>query len=499
MKGRQNVARRRVLTIGVGTFLVAGQALAADLTIVPRLSVEETYTDNVRLGGRRTGQSDFVTNLSPGINIQSRGPRATLSLNYILNYLNFARVNRDQLRQNLIASGIFEVVEDLLTIDAQASISEQFISRAGPISGSIANITTNRRTVQAYNVSPAVKHRFGTFADFEARYGFRYFNADSRRDDQANGIFLSKSTAQSATATLVSGQRFTPFSWQLLFNNDNTKRTRTRTRTNFKSTTARANIEFQINRYLAALASGGWERFLANANAVNPFLPGIDIEGATWDFGARLTPGPRTTMTVRYGRRFNDMVWSAEGRYRMSDRTALTIRYAEDIDTSQRRLGRRLRLVGFDQFGNVIDPFTGLPFDPTDPAFDLTDAAFRVKRFTMTAVGTRKGNTFSLSSYYELRRLPPFPDQEGRGVSFNFSRQLNRRANAGISFNYRKTSGFRFVNGTDKFYGASANVTYQLGERVNARLRYNLADRNSTRARADFVENSVSLSLNATF
>ncbi len=496
MKGRQNIASRRVLTIVVGTLVVCGQAIAADLTIVPRLRVVETYTDNVRLRGGAAEQSDFVTSLSPGINIQSRGPRATISLDYNLNYLIFAKSDREELRHNLIASGIFEVVQDFLTIDAQASISEQFISRAGPISGSIANITDNRRTVQAYNIGAAIRRHFGTFADFETRYQFRYFDADNRAGDQAAGIFLSESTAHSATATLASGQQFTPFRWQLLFNHDDTNRTGTGT--NFKSTTALASFEFQVNRYFAALASGGWEQFRDNFNRDNPQLQDIDIEGATWDFGTRLTPGPRTTLTVRYGRRFDDMVWSAEGRYRMLARTTITVRYAEDIDTSQRSLGRRLVFVGFDQFGNIIDPFTGLPFDPTDPAFDLTDAAFRVKRFNMTVAGSRRGYSFSLSSYYQLRERPGFADEEGRGVRFNFSRQLNRRTDAGISFNYRKTE-FGSDNRTDKFYGGSANVTYQLGQHVNAQLRYIRANRNSTDAAADLVENSVSLSLTARF
>lgn len=496
MKVRQNIAPRRVLTIIVGMLPFAGQALAADLTVVPRLSVEETYTDNVRLLGRATEQSDFVTSLSPGINIQSRGPRLTLSLDYNLNYLIFAKSDRDEVRHNLVGSGIFEVVEDLLTIDAQASISEQFISRAGPISGSIANITDNRRTVQAYNIGAAVRHHFGAFADFETRYQFRYFNTDTRRDDEADGIFLSESTGQSVTTTLVSGQQFTPLRWQLLFNHDDTNRAGRSN--NFKSTTARANFEFQVNRYFAALASGGWERFRNNTNPDNPTITDLNLEGATWDFGARLTPGPRTTMTVRYGRRFDDMVWSAEGRYRISGRTAVTVRYAEDIDTSQGRLGRRLALVGFDQFGNIIDPFTGLPFDPADPAFDLTDAAFRVKRFTMAVSGTRKANSFSLSSYYELRERSGFADEEGRGVSASFSRRLNRRTNAGVSFNYRKTE-FGFLDRTDKFYGGSANITYQLGQHVDAQLRYNLANRNSTNANADLTENSVSLRLTARF
>lgn len=487
---RKNIA----LLMGTGLALAwgAGTALptrAAQWEFVPSLDISETYTDNVRLTSNNR-QTDFVTSVAPGLSITGLGRRSQVVIDYTLSYFYFPNLNNGDVRHNFLGTGSFEVVRDWLYMSAQGSISEQFLNQLRALSISPANQTANRRTVQSYNLSPSLRHRFGSYADLDARYTFRYFNSDNNPNDIANGTFVSATGTQSVDASLTSGQYFWPFKWSVNVNHDTVNRVNSPG--SFGNTRATGDVEAHLLSWFDLLASGGYEKF-RNVGFT------IDNKAATWDVGARLRPGPRTDITARFGRRFGDGIWSLNGRYTMSPRTAVIVEYREDIDTTQLRLGRRLGNITVGNNGTLIDPTTGVLFDPNDPGFDLGNQPFRSKRFSMSLAGSRKQNTFNVQSYYERRsRGAPITLRVTRGVSFNFQRQQTRRVQATAFFTYRKTN-FEGGNRQDKFYGGSAGLSYRLGQIITSELTYNRSTRNSNFNLFDLDENAVTFTLRALF
>ena len=83
---RGAVIRGRFRCGGV-CFCFASASGAAEWTVLPRLSLSETYTDNVRLGGGfggvggfgagRNAGGDFVTQINPGGVIRGQGAALT--------------------------------------------------------------------------------------------------------------------------------------------------------------------------------------------------------------------------------------------------------------------------------------------------------------------------------------------------------------------------------------------------------------------------------------
>lgn len=483
------IVLRGMLTAAVGLFAYTGAAVAVDVQFTPRLRVQEIYSDNVRLSSAGS-EDEFITNVTAGAGIVARGARSSLSVNYSLSYLYFAKQGVDQLRHNLVGATNLEILDDLFFIDAQASVSEQFVNRGGAISGNIGNLTDNRRTVQAYNVSPSIRQRLGDFALVEARYSFGYFKTDRRADDQANNLLLSSGTSNGFRVTIRNGPDFSTLQWQILLEND--KINRTGDGPSFETTTARANLEYRVDYWLSLLASGGYEKFK------DPTL-GFEPDGETWDVGARLRPGPRTSVTATYGRRFDEQVFSVNASYRLSSRTAVRISYTEDLENSQRSLGRRLGRTIIGDDGQVLDPFTGLPFDPSDPAFSLSDLSFRVNRVALAFTGSRRANSFSIQAFFEeRRRAVGDPTESASGVLARFGHSFGRRTDGNINFIYRKIE-FTELDREDNFFGGGASISYRLGRRVSSVLRYDLTHRNSSIPANRLVENSVSLSLAATF
>lgn len=142
------------------------------ISVVPRLSVTETYSNNVSL--RSTGQQrEFTTQLSPGISINSRAGRIKGTFNYSLNELLYANNTSARQSQNALStSGVVEALDNFAFIDFSGNISQQTISAFGTQSTNSAAINGNSTETSTYSLSPYIRGRLGGFADYVARYSW---------------------------------------------------------------------------------------------------------------------------------------------------------------------------------------------------------------------------------------------------------------------------------------------------------------------------------------
>ncbi len=104
---------------------------AGEWRVIPRMSLIETYSDNVRLGtaSSSSGSGDLITQVNPGVSVSGLGPRFNLRMDYTMNNLFYAEnSNLTRTRQQLDAMGTAELVEDLFFVDGRATISSK-ISR----------------------------------------------------------------------------------------------------------------------------------------------------------------------------------------------------------------------------------------------------------------------------------------------------------------------------------------------------------------------------------
>ncbi len=142
------------------------------ISIVPRLSVSERYTDNVSL--QSVGkQSELITQVSPGISISSRAGRIKGIFDYSLNELIYARNTSSRQSQNSLNTvGTIEAVDNWAFIDFSGNISQQAISAFGTQSNNASAINGNSTETSVYRLSPYFRGRLGGFADYVARYSW---------------------------------------------------------------------------------------------------------------------------------------------------------------------------------------------------------------------------------------------------------------------------------------------------------------------------------------
>ncbi len=476
--------RRRAIAPAVGLALLTGlwgfSATAGQWDITPSLEIVETYTDNVDLVSQQEPKTkDFVTRITPGISVVGEGARASFNLVYSPSLLIFAKSSKESdFRQFLNGKGNAELSEDLLFLDAAASINQQFLDRGGAISSNQDNATINRRTVQTYTISPYLKRDFGTVASAVLRYRGSYSDVSLPPNSVQFNDILKNTFDHNVSLRFDSGPQFSRLTWsaEAVYNNTD----RGGNQPNGHSTTERVFGNYQVSRWMKLVASAGYENIhdLTSNRRPNGFI---------WDAGVTLTPGPRTTLTVRGGRRYGEQNWTGELEYKFSDRTVLSAGYVSEITTIQRIL-----------VGELLNNPDGIVADPG--GFSLVNGAFKRNRAYANLRGRRGRSTFLFSGFWE-RRLPELnrPREDNYGGSVHFTRRFSRYLTGEVGGTYQKSKYYDALMRRDNFYSANANVTVQLSQSISGGLTYFFTYRNSTLADRDLRENAVKINLKATF
>ncbi len=149
------------------------------MTVVPRLSLTETLTDNVRLSSADR-QSEQITEISPGISVKFAGDRLKGFFDYALNQVVYANNSSPSRTQNaLSAAASLEAIEDWAYIDFGGQISQQMVSAFGLQSIDNTSVNANRAEVSSYRISPYVRGRLGDMSSYEARYSRTVTGSDS--------------------------------------------------------------------------------------------------------------------------------------------------------------------------------------------------------------------------------------------------------------------------------------------------------------------------------
>jgi uncharacterized protein (PEP-CTERM system associated) len=138
--------------------------------IVPRISISETWTDNVRLSNADK-RADMITTVSPGVSIRSDAGKLRGYLDYSLSRVQYAREGGSSSTQNLLNSMMtYEAVSNFAYIDVNGAISQQAISPFGQQSIDNSSINANRTEVATFSVSPYVRGRLAELANYQVRY-----------------------------------------------------------------------------------------------------------------------------------------------------------------------------------------------------------------------------------------------------------------------------------------------------------------------------------------
>ena len=459
---------RRMVRSDIAVLFVAGllsasgataQALATQgaektpggFRITPKISVRETYSDNVALAPRGQEKSDFITEIIPGIVITDRTARTTLKIDYSLdNFLYADDKNRNTATHQLSGKADIALVEDLLFVESNARISQQATSLLGPLGADSATSNRNNQTLRFFGIGPHLRKTLGREAVIDARYTLSQFSSG---DSSA----ASNSQGRRFAASANSGSAFRDWGWGIDFVDD---------RIDFKKSqdttldSLTGSLHYRVSPRLSVIGTAGYERN-------DYFTLGHKPEGAIWNLGFDWRPSQRTSFSASAGRRFFGNTYSLIFR-NVTRKTVWDLSYSRSLNTSRSSFGSgggTLRAALENQI---------LRLNPNISPADLEDAVVRAAQGRdLDAISE---NSFQTNTVFLETRLQGSVSLALRKMNmvftlFNSVRDSDTTGNANIF----TSSGDFALSRVIKQMGAGARWSYQLSPRNQASLSLDLS------------------------
>lgn len=454
---------------------------AGDWRLTPRVTAEETYSDNINLAPSGGERADFVTEVSPAIGLHGSGRRLKLDFDYILQGLLYARGTADPgVNHKLQAIGNAELWKNVFFIDARSTISQQNVSNSGRVTNNNLSVTNNRTDVITWEVSPYVRHRFGSYADTELRY---------TRDQVINsGVQGNDSTSNRIRTSIRSGKRFQRMTWSLVGSREKIDNESGR---NSEFQRVAAETRYHFSRKYSLILNGGIEK--------NDFATSRSSQdGPFWQVGLSWTPSPRTSIDAGFGKRFFGKNYFFDLSHR-SRRTVWSASYNEDTSTVRQVQLERQLIPLVDAFGEpILVPGTDTQIlIPVDTA-TLTNEVLIRKRFNADVAVKGRRTKANFGVFHERRDFQLTGDEETVfGLTAGADRRLSRHTSLKLSGRWQ-TTDLRSGN-TQTFWRTTVGLTREFARDVSGALRYSHERQTSDLARDEYAENRVTASVRVSF
>ena len=443
--------------------------------IEPRVSVTETFTNNVSLQSSNP-QSDQITEVAPGIRINIQGARLKTYFDYSLKEIYYAQGSSSNQQQNSLNTfGTFEAVDNWAFIDFSGDISQQAISAFGPQSVSNTAVNANQTEVANYHLSPYVTGRLGNVANYEARV--------TRALTSSDDASASNSATTTSVVKVGNASAFRSLGWTADVSRQKANYSAGRTT---EDDNYSLGLTYAITPQLNVSASAGQES--------NNFTSEDKQTYDTTSVGLNWRPSERTTLSAVSGKRSfgNTHNWSFEHR------SARTVWRFSDVKDSSTTANQN----GFGTIGNIYDLFynqlgsSGLTpaeralrvnaflqqyrFNPNTPVVStfLTSAVSLQRRqdLSFALLGIRDTITF-LMTRSESNRLDTFASaldslsngatviQDGFSVSY--SHRLTPDYALGVVLSQQDTKGATAAEETT-LKSFNVNLTGKVGQKTAA-------------------------------
>jgi uncharacterized protein (PEP-CTERM system associated) len=505
--GRARGGALRLLALSAALpVLLACPAWAAKWDIVPTLTVRETYTDNLSLAPDAAKQSDWVTQVIPGISITATGARLKFNATYAPEVTYYARGKQDnQVFQRGNASGSAELAQQLLFVEAGAKVDQYNVSLLRPLTTSNVNTTGNLATVRTFFASPYLRRDVGSALQAEARFTYSVANPD---DTSA----LSNSVADRINLRLKSGPAYKLLVWNLDYARETIEY---EGGTDTFNEVITANARRLITPTVGLLAQVGYDYY--KSGVISPAS-----EGPSWSAGLDWTPSPRTHLAATAGRRFYGDAYFLEFKHR-TRLTTWGAGYSQSITTtrsdffipSTTSTAGYLDTLFSSQFPDpvarqkAVEEFiarTALPPSLNAPINIFSTQLFLVKTLQASAgiLGVRNvliANVFRLTSEglagdLVLPTAPNTSIQTGTSLLWNWRMTARNAWNLYAAYSRRESP---FTGQIDKLTNVGMGLTRQFQPRLSGSLNYRRQQNDANFVGSDYTENAVSASLQIRF
>lgn len=456
---------------------VSGGQIKRGFSVVPRVSISETVTDNALLAnnGQRTDQ---ITEISPGLRITSDGGRVKGYFDYALRELIYAQKSVSNTTQNYLNTfGTVEAVEKWAYLDFSGNISQQAISAFGTQSVGNTAANVNLAETSSFRLSPYVRGRLSDAAEYEGRYALSKTSSKSS--------FVPEVTSEDGLVKLGSGSAFRVVGWSGEASRQSITYGASRTT---EADRLKGVLTYAVSSQFRLSAIGGSE--------ANNYTSLNKERYASGGFGVDWTPSERTKLSAFHENRF----FGDGHNVSIEHRTARTVwRYSDVRDVyatpSQTGVGRvgSVYDLFYSQFASLEpDPFKRaqlvndfLLVSGINPATTIISSFLssavsvqRLQNLSVSLLGARDTVTLmaTQSENSRLDTLSTFIDDlsnstriNQHGFNINYAHRLTPLSSLNMLLSQQRTSGATTLQETT-LRAFNVSVSTRLGNKTSATL-----------------------------
>lgn len=467
------------LLLGTFGLLLPILVPAAEWKFSPSADLTETYTDNVAFNAGSGAESEWITQINPGLSIAGTGKELDLSLRYRLQNLVYANNSgRNSSYQQLQSTVKATVLPQYAFIDASASISQQVLTPEDNVSVGNIGVLGSRSNVETSRISPYLRARLGSQLETEARYSY-----DSVQYDKSGvGNNVSDSTSDGVSLYLRSVQNTGSWNWGLNFRQSNIDY---KNRSDEKREDTSANFTYRMDSRLALLATGGYQN--------NEYSSGTSVpQGSYWSLGFNWQPSSRTALTLNAGERYYGRTGTLKFSHK-ARRNDIELGYVESLSSRRLLQLEQQEISIFNADGSpFIDPISGQQFLMNVPLLVTFEQVFVSKRAN-ARWGFRTRKTTTQINILSERRTYQDNGEEDRIKSSNLSWnwQMNRSSQFSANASWRNTQR---VTGDDNYKVVTMAFSRTISRDAVGSISLRRLQRTASNT-VDYAVNTVSASL----
>jgi uncharacterized protein (PEP-CTERM system associated) len=399
----------------------AAQGNPGAWTIIPRISLQEEFTDNaLELTSPR--RSDLVTVISPGITILADTRTIKLNFDYQPSLMLHAVDGPlNVVTQQLNAFGTITIVPDLAFVDIRGASGVQSnlaltagTGTLGAVNNNLGAGTTgsngvgpgqvqglnrnNEVQTSSFGISPYLLRQFqdygigklgvsGNVSNYSSISGFVSSPIPAGGGNNGQSLYTTEEIASFTT-----GQAFGK--WQDTISADlsqsSTRASGNGSVAGTSSTSERETfnnqVSYALNRTFTLLGAIGEQNIV-----YHPALA-QSISGLTWNIGFTVTPSPDTSATLTYGHYNGTDAFSANAHMALTGRTLLSADYSNTVGSQLENIQNQLNASTLGVNG-LVNAQTGGPAFVASNAVGVSSGIFRFSTFDISMTTSYERDT----------------------------------------------------------------------------------------------------------
>ena len=444
--------------------------------IEPFIETRAAYSDNVNF--EEDEDSDFVTQINPGVSIRKDEGRLRVTLDYLLQ--NFYSFDDSDLSSdhNLDAFSSWEAIRDHFFIDVNASITNVLIDSSSTISANNLNDTGNTTDETTVGIEPRWVQRFGGFALGELAYLYEIERFDEETDDDGIPGDIDDSDRQRFLATLQNQEESDRLDWGLRHQNEKVDFSDSET---VKFKRSQLDLGYALSNYLEVVGAYGYE---SNNFDIDPSI--ADEDDTFWDAGFIVGLGEFTSLEVRRGERFFGNTWFGEANI-SGAKLSFNAQYEEDIQLESAQTVTR----------DFLDSPTEIENDVNADVAADRNSVFETKRWDVTGAYQLGRSTFVINAFNEdLTFLDTLDTENIDSIAFNWIWQLTGVSTVDVLLQWQDDENVDAgIETNSDFFDLEISYIRAISPKTDFDVGYTYNEGDSDNAGEDFEANTIDVGL----